>query len=204
MDDDVSRAAERLVSMRANDAVPACHIDDASNSDASSEDGESSSPTPIILPVHVLQRFLPLQAQLTHALERCFAVAMQDINTQPIGLFALGICAGGVLGVQLASFSIGYVSMALFTQKHCVACEMLLICIGMHETLNNGSQSVVPLFCLGKELRSFLHSRRMSAHAAAALSLYSLGVISPTPSILVIICFKLLYDAFLTVSRWHT
>tara|TARA_B110000046_G_C13020337_1_gene410816 strand:- start:3320 stop:3988 length:669 start_codon:yes stop_codon:yes gene_type:complete len=218
---DANEAAAALLSMHAGDASdsgargvqPPAHPDSEGTRDDGSpsewvSDTESSDDEFCAMPVHkiptmlyVIQYVTLMETRLARNLERCFAVLMDDINAQPVGVYMMGICAGGVLGMHPAAFSVGYVSMAIFSQQYRFACEVLAMCIGIHESLVGSAPAVYPIFCVGKELRRFLHSRRITPATAAALSVYTLGVLSPTLNILCVIGLKTVYDAFMPAHR---
>lgn len=195
-DNEGSDATKGLLSL-SEDSGAMHSTDSDSDSDESSDDN-----VPLLL--YAFQYSTRVEARLTQKLEQAFTVSMQDLQTQPIGLYALGICAGGLFGVYPAAFSVGYVSTALCSYRYRMLCDMLLMCIGIHEMILETAPSIFPTFCLGKELQKFMRSRRLTPQTAAAMSIYSIGILSPTLGTTMIIVMKSFYDALTTVRGWHT
>ena len=194
---EIAEASEALLSM--NSSVPTKPTDD----DESSSDEDDICPS-VPPALRALKLFMRIETLLKQRLEVIFAILMDGIVNKPIVLFFFGICAGGMLGVHIAAFSIGYVSMILFSTPYRMFCDISLMCIGIHEAYDGTSPSVLPMFCLGKELSKFLSMRRMTPETAAALSIYTIGIISPTWNIIAlhsVILLKKFSDAFVTTRR---
>tara|TARA_B110001450_G_scaffold252416_1_gene274154 strand:- start:1084 stop:1686 length:603 start_codon:yes stop_codon:yes gene_type:complete len=194
---EIVEASQALLSI--NSSVSSKAPDD----DESSSDEEDVCPS-VPPALRALKLFMRIETLLTRRLEAVFTILMDGIVNRPVILFFFGICAGGMLGVHIAAFSIGYVSMILFSTPYRMFCDMMLMCIGVHEAYDGSSPSVLPMFCLGKELSKFIMMRRMTPETAAALSIHTIGIISPTWNIIGLHCLILLKkfsDAFVTTRR---
>lgn len=194
---EIAEASEALLSMSSSPST------NATDDDGSSSDEEDMCPN-VPPALRALKLFMRMETLLTRRFELIFATLMDGIVDKPIVLFFFGICAGGMLGVHIAAFSIGYVSMILFSTPYRMFFDVALMCIGVHEAYDGTSPSVLPMFCLGKELSKFISMRRMMPETAAALSIHTIGLISPTWNIIGLHCLILLKkfsDAFVTIRR---